>query len=107
MAAIRSVVLSAAAATCTVKIHNPAITFSEDGCSLIAADGRNFRTTEEAVYDIIDSGMNPDTAIMPTMDQDRPWMTDAMWVKNIIEVCDRILEFEAMGNDAEAGLFGD
>ncbi len=36
--------------------------------ALIAADaavsgGRDFRTTEEAVYDIIDSGMDPITAI--------------------------------------------
>jgi hypothetical protein len=44
--------------------------------ALIAADaavsgGCNFRTTEEAVYNIIYSEMEPDTAIAPIMDQDR------------------------------------
>jgi hypothetical protein len=33
-------------------------------------------------------------------------MTNATWVKNIIAVRDRMLESEAMGNHAEAGLFG-
>jgi hypothetical protein len=33
-------------------------------------------------------------------------MTDATWVKNIITVRDRMLDIEAMGNDAKAGLLG-
>jgi hypothetical protein len=129
------VVLSAAAATCTVKICDPAAADEEAAASDsdnddfdfsfnyadIAADaarggGRNLRDIEDAIYDILDLGMDPDTAIMHmdrggiadltmywvkcykpdeasarveddgAIDQYRARMTDATWVDDVLTV---------------------
>jgi hypothetical protein len=80
--AFARVVISAAAATCTVNVHDPAaestIDYGDDSdigdvfmdfdYSDIAADaaqggGKSYADLQEALYDIVDSGVTPEIAV--------------------------------------------
>ncbi len=81
--AFARVVISAAAATCTVKVHNPAAestidygdesdigdVFMDFDYSNIAADaaqggGKSYADLQEALYEIVDSGVTPDIVVV-------------------------------------------
>jgi hypothetical protein len=152
--AFRRVIISAAMATCTVKIYDPAVAHtdssdSEDddfsfsfNYSDIAADaattgGVDTREIEDAIYNLLDAGMDPDTAIAamdsggstgfskywikcskldepltrvpnaPVIDQYRRRIAEPTWVDDILTVRAKLLDLEAETDEAEGGLFGD